>query len=218
MATKKLDKTGLSQVWSKIVNLFVAKEAGKGLSTNDFTNEYKTQLENLVTTGGEVNVLEGVTVDGTDLDVNNKRIALGKLSVKDEVTLNDLATALQTIINNKADAATTLAGYGITDAMTATEIAQAIATAVAGADHMKRKIVASTSEINLTASDASQYIYMVSNASSTSGNLYDEYMVINGALEKVGDWEVDLSEYLKAADLTDITTDEINEICVMPTA
>lgn len=49
---------------------------------------------------------------------------------KGEVTLADLSTALQGVITGKADAATTLAGYGITDAMTAEQITNAISGAV----------------------------------------------------------------------------------------
>lgn len=41
-------------------------------------------------------------------------------------------TALSNVVNGKADAATTLAGYGITDAMTATAITQAISDAISG--------------------------------------------------------------------------------------
>lgn len=211
---KYLTLTGLQTLWNKIKATFVAKETGKGLSANDFTDAYKTQLENLVATGGEVNVLEGVKVGDTDLTITDKKVTLGALAVKDEVALTDLAAALQTIINGKADAATTLAGYGITDSMTATEIASAIATAVAGADHMKRKTVNTVADIDLTAADASQYIYMVKNSNNKSGNLYDEYMVLDGALEKVGDWEVDLSEYAKTADFQEITDEEIAAICV----
>ena len=131
-----------------------------------------------------------------------KKSALGTIAALNEIGMDNLAAALQNVINGKANAATTLAGYGITDGMTATEIASAISTAIAGADHLKRKIVASTSEINLTASDASQYIYMVTKSESVSGDTYDEYMVINGALEKVGDWKVDLSEYAKTTAVT----------------
>lgn len=43
---------------------------------------------------------------------------------------------MKNLINGKANAATTLAGYGITDGMTATEIASAISTAIAGTDHL----------------------------------------------------------------------------------
>jgi hypothetical protein len=63
---------------------------------------------------------------------------------------------------------------------------------VAGLDHLKRKIVVSLEAIDKTADDAEQYIYMVPNASTEN---YDEYMVIDGELEKVGDWTTDLSGY-----------------------
>lgn len=49
-----------------------------------------------------------------------------KYAKKGAIVYTDLATALQQVIAGKADAATTLAGYGITDAMTATEINAAI--------------------------------------------------------------------------------------------
>lgn len=46
---------------------------------------------------------------------------LGALAKKSEVAESDLASALATKIDGKADAATTLAGYGITDAYTKSE-------------------------------------------------------------------------------------------------
>lgn len=57
----------------------------------------------------------------------------GDLATKDEVAYTDLAQALKDILDGKADAATTLAGYGITDAMTATQIREAIASSVSAA-------------------------------------------------------------------------------------
>lgn len=53
-----------------------------------------------------------------------------KYAKKGEVVLADLSTALQDVITGKADAATTLAGYGITDSMTAVQIESAISGAV----------------------------------------------------------------------------------------
>lgn len=62
--------------------------------------------------------------------VKNKGYAraadLGALASKDEVAETDLASALATKINGKADAANTLSGYGITDAYTKTEVDNAI--------------------------------------------------------------------------------------------
>lgn len=77
----------------------------------------------------------------------------------DKVAVEHLAEDLKNLINGKANAATTLAGYGITDGMTATEIAQAISTAVAGADHLSRVTVSSTADINVSAPDAEKKIY-----------------------------------------------------------
>lgn len=210
---KYLTLSGLNILWTKIKGTFVAKETGKVLSSNDYTTTEKNKLKGIAE-GAQVNVIEAVKVGDSNLAVSSKTVTLGKVSTKDEITLAELSLALQQTISGKVDAATTLAGYGITDAMTASEIASAISTAVAGADHMKRKTVTSTSDIDTSASDASQYIYMVKNSSGQSGNLYDEYMVIDGKLEKVGDWEVDLSEYAKSADIVEITEDEINTICV----
>lgn len=45
--SKYLDNTGLSYFWQKIKSTFVKQEAGKQLSTNDFTNEEKAKLAGL---------------------------------------------------------------------------------------------------------------------------------------------------------------------------
>ena len=116
---------------------------------------------------------------------------------------------MKAIIEGKADAATTLAGYGITDGMTATEIASAISTAIAGADHLQRTIVDSVDKIDVNAENADKYIYMVAKEEGESGNTYDEYMIVNGAIEKVGDWEVDLSDYAKTTEVIQAIADAL---------
>lgn len=55
-----------------------------------------------------------------------EKTEIGALGHLDKVAVEHLAEDLKNLINGKANAATTLAGYGITDGMTATEIAQAI--------------------------------------------------------------------------------------------
>ena len=52
---KFLDNNGLIYLWSKIKEKFVAKETGKGLSTNDFTTELKNKLDGIAA-GAQVNV------------------------------------------------------------------------------------------------------------------------------------------------------------------
>lgn len=93
------------------------------------------------------------------------------------------------------------------------ETKEQIAAAVAGADHLKRKVVTGTDAITLTASDADQYIYMVPVTDGPDNNKYNEYMVIDGALELVGSTSVDLTGYAKTEDvnaaISDATKDDV---------
>ena len=57
-----------------------------------------------------------------------------------------------------------------------------------------RKIVDSVDNIDTTADDATSYIYMVRNSNEEGDDFYDEYIVIGGRIEKIGNTSVDLSE------------------------
>ena len=110
--------------------------------------------------------------------------------ISGKVTANTEAiTELET---NKADKATTVAGYGITDAYTKTEVDSAITTAVANAEHLKRSIVDVLPEV---ASADTHTIYMVAITGGDGNQKYEEFMLINGAFEKIGDSAVDLTDY-----------------------
>lgn len=93
------------------------------------------------------------------------------------------------------------------------DIGPTVAAAVAAADHLKRKIVTGVDAINLNADDAEQYLYMVPKTGSDADDVYDEYMVLNGAVEHVGNTKVDLSGYVqketgKGLSANDYTDDE----------
>ena len=69
---KFLDNNGLLYLWSKIKAAFVAKESGKGLSTNDFTTELKNKLDGIAA-GAQVNVKPDWNAgSGTDAEILNK--------------------------------------------------------------------------------------------------------------------------------------------------
>jgi hypothetical protein len=79
-----LDKDGVVYLWGKIKGKFVAKESGKGLSTNDYTTTEKNKLAGIATNANNYNlptasstVLGGVKV-GTNLSISS-----GVLSAKD---------------------------------------------------------------------------------------------------------------------------------------
>ena len=87
----------------------------------------------------------------------------------------------------------------VTDVYTKIEVNELIADA----GHIKRKKVNSLEEIDLTAPDAEQYIYLVLVDTTIDGNdIYDEYMVLDGKLEKLGSWEVNLDGYVTEDKLT----------------
>lgn len=77
----------------------------------------------------------------------------------------------------------------------AVDVGPAIASAVAAADHLQRRKVDSVEAIDPAAEGADKYIYMVPKTGGKNGDKYDEYMVLDGAVEPVGDWAVDLSGY-----------------------
>lgn len=101
-------------------------------------------------------------------------------------------SAIASLQSGKADKATTLEGYGITDAYTKGQTDSAISTAVANADHLKREIVTTLPEVE----EADEHtIYMVGAGTGSQDSVYEEYMLINGGFEKIGSSEVDLTNY-----------------------
>ena len=150
---------------NKAVNL--AQLIAAHQKSNTKLTALANQIEELVTTGGEPNVITAVKNNGAALEVTDKAVDIGP----------------------------------------------AVAAAVAGSAHLQRKKVASVDDIDKTAADADQYIYMVPKTGGKNGDKYDEYMVIDGAVEKVGDWAVDLSGYVakedgKGLSANDYTSDE----------
>ena len=96
-------------------------------------NNADTKIATKVGEIGDVTVkayVEGkeTTLNSSIKAVDDKVEALGALAHKDSVAETDLAEALATKINGKADKADSLAGYGITDAYTKTEIDGKVST------------------------------------------------------------------------------------------
>ena len=103
-----LDKDGLLYVWSKIKSLVatkVDKVDGKGLSTNDFTADYKTKLDGIAA-GANKTTVDTVLSDTSTNPVQNKivKAALDNKATKAELeATNGNVTQLEYDINTKAD-------------------------------------------------------------------------------------------------------------------
>lgn len=73
MVGKQLIENVIKQIGTKVKTDYVHKEAGKGLSTEDYTTGEKTKLSN-IEANAEVNIIEDVKVNGTSMQVTNKAV------------------------------------------------------------------------------------------------------------------------------------------------
>lgn len=95
--------------------------------------------------------------------------------------------ALEGVVDTKANAA---------DVYAKDEVDTLVTTAIANAEHLKRKLVDTLPAIE--EADA-HTIYMVPKEGGTDPDVRDEYMVVNGAWEKIGDTAVNLDGYATEA-------------------
>lgn len=206
-----LDSEGLLYFWQKIRNKFVAQEAGKCLSTNDFTTVEKNKLSGveegankytLPTASG--NTLGGVMV-GTGLSVSN-----GVLSISADNTL---------IWSNITGKPTTVSGYGITDVYTKDQVDAKITSVLKPGGSYAFASLPTATAANLG------FVYNLTDAFTTTsafvegaGSTYpagsNVAVVASGAGYKydVMSGFVDLSGYLKKTDVAAITNAEIDTV------
>lgn len=150
--------------------------------TNAEIEALSGRVDELVTTGGEPNVITAVKVNGVAQTITEKAVDIPVPTKVSELT-ND------------------------SNFQTDTEVA----AAVAAADHLQRKKVAAVADIDPSAAGADKYIYMVSKTGSDSDDLYDEYMVLDGKVEHVGNTKVDLSGYVQKETGKGLSTNDFSD-------
>ena len=127
----------------------------------------------------------------TEIDKVDTKVTTLSNRVDDLMTAGGEPNKIESIKNN---------GTALDIADKAVDIGPTIAAAVAAVDHLKRKKVTDVASIDLTADDADQYLYMVPKTGSDADDVYDEYMVLDGKVEHVGNTKVDLSGYVLKED------------------
>lgn len=94
-----------------------------------------------------------------------------------------------------------------TNAVSGKAVYDFVTAAIAGISGFHAEIVS-----ELPASGQLNILYLVAKSSAASGDGYDEYLYINGAWERVGSTDIDLSGYVQASEMHAITNTEITAI------
>lgn len=191
---------------TKAVVDYVATQIGE-LDVSALAGRVDTLETEMDTAQGDITTIKGqiTTINGegegsikkalSDAKAYTDSIAAGKADVEHTHTIDEV-TNLQTTLDGKANKATTLEGYGITDAYTKSATDSAIAAAVAAAPHLKRTIVEQLPDEGEADENT---IYMVGTGAGSEDSAYEEYMLINGAFERIGTSDVDLTNYATKA-------------------
>ena len=167
MASNFTGNNGLLYLLQKIKLAFagkVDKVDGKGLSTNDLTDELKQKILNAGDSSFSGNYSD-LTGAPTEVSAFN----------------NDV-------------------GY-----QTAIQVAEAINNST----KISKEIVESLPEVS---SAKENVIYMILKENGTGSDVYDEYMIVNGKLELVGNSEVDLNGYWNESNLSEMSNSQIDNI------
>ena len=218
-------KAVVDYVATQVADLDVGALSGR---VSTLEGEMDTAQADITAAEGKITTIQGqiTTINGTgagsitkalnDAKAYTDEVAETKANVEHEHTLSDITdagtlaglnqvaesnldTGLAAKINGKADKGDSLADYGITDAYTKGQADSAIAAAVAAAPHLKRSIVEDLPEVG--SADANT-IYMVGTGAGSEDSAYEEYMLINGAFERIGTSDVNLTDYAKKTDVT----------------
>ena len=151
---KKVDNTSFEKeagLFKESLNKKVDKEDGKGLSSNDFTDDEKSDLAEVVehAISLEENKADAFALEAHTSNTDNphsvtkSQIGLGNAdntsdmdkpisnAVREELdSINNNIARIDGIVVDKADKADTLVGYGITNAYTKDEVTSLINTAI----------------------------------------------------------------------------------------
>jgi len=127
---KYIDSEGVKYLWDKASTIYQKQEAGKGLSEENYTPEEKeklAQLENYELPAASSDELGGIKI-GSGLTVDENGVVSTVYNPEMDVEWDDIK-----------DVPTTLAGYGITDAATKSELEE-VKTAVSKVYKYKGKV------------------------------------------------------------------------------
>lgn len=182
-------------------------EAGKRLSTNDFTNTYKNKLDN-IEENAQVNVIESISVNGVNRPIVNKNV---------DITVPTRLSELQNNADYVVDASyihtdnnfTNEEKVRLANTVSQSELEDAIAQIQTISFYIcgngEYDVVTKVPTIQ---SPDENTFYLVPNGGN-SGNVFDEYIYRNG-WELIGGANIDTSNFMDENDV--ISNAEIDDI------
>jgi hypothetical protein len=179
---KRLDENGLLYLLSKLLLLFVRKEAGKGLSTNDLTDDLKQMI--LAQFSGSWN-------DLTDRPSNVS------------TWTNDAGYQTAVQVSSAITTALVASGY-----QTAAQVEALIEAALRDLDTEIFVVVAVLPD---PAAANPNKIYIAPNP-VLRDNVMKEWIVVDGAWEELGSAQVSLDGYFNEQNLVPISNAEIDSM------
>ena len=202
---KRLSLNGLLYFWNKIENkLFtkVDKIEGKGLSTNDLTDELKEKILYAGTgsfTGVYKDLVEKPKINQVEVNGDMTLEQLG-IQPKGEYALKSELPEVPTKVSQLANDSNYLNAH---------ETALLIGEEIAKQTHFTFKKVDTLPSVE---SAEANVVYLVSTSNKSEQDGYIEYLLVDGKFEKIGSTDIDLSGYIHKDDLVEITNEEIDNI------
>lgn len=160
------DDTQVRNDISTLQSSKVDKETGKTLSSNDYTNEEKSKLANLS------------NYDDTQIQSAIASLQTNKANVSD---IPDVSNFITSSVDNLVNY------YKKSETYTQSEVNNLI-----GAIQQFHYEIVST----LPQTGANNILYLVPKTTTETQNVYDEYVYANNGWEKIGDTQIDLSDYV----------------------
>lgn len=222
---KLIDSDKLVFILNKIKALlggYVVKENGKGLSTNDFTTAEKNKLDSLqnyTLPTASASTLGGVKV-GSGLAINEGVLSAtggGTADAVDWANVTNRPTKLSEFTNDQNFVDNTVNNltnyYKKSDVYTKTEVTDLLAAINSVELHKCTEAEYNpTTMLPTITNPNSSTIYLVPKDGDESNNVYIEYIYVNNDFEKIGDTEVDLSNYWNKTELTVMTNAEVETL------
>ena len=198
----KVNGTALTPDTDKAVNVLVPTKLTDLTNDNNFVTDANYVHTDNNFTLGEKQKLSGLE-NYDDTEIKQQIAAAGKI---DTITVNGTAqtvtnkTVALTIPTNNNQLGNG-AGY-----QTAEQVNGLIAAAIGDIQSLKISIVTALPETGEAGT-----LYFVS-GSGSNPNAYDEYIWLGSTYEKIGAIDIDMSGYLKSADVVAIQNTEIDDI------